>query len=222
MRFSPLGSEHVGRPGSSTTLLGPGLSYVPPAYYAGFPLASPAGNGSAMSKNSAQGSPKPGKRTGKAGAKPASTDDNPVHAQLNEIKARLERLESTASRWKNWPTRLHRAQHLLAARRHRDSLFGEGLFGEPGWDIVLELYVAGMRHTRYSLSKVGGNQGLPSTTVLRWINKLEEVGLVYREPDPTNGRRVFVMLTDRGFDLMSAHLDALADVERESVVREDD
>ena len=111
---------------------------------------------------------------------------------------------------------------ILRLRRARQKTFGPGLFSDIAWDIMLQLYAAGMRHTRYSLSKVGGSQGLASTTVLRWINKLEEVGLVYREPDPTHSRRVFVMLTDRGFDLMSAHLDALAKAERDLVVSEVD
>ena len=172
-----------------------------------------------MSDKSAEGPSKAGKKAKTAGV---PIEDNAVDAQLREIRARLDRLESTASRWKDWPTRLHGAQRLLAAHRQRDSLFGEGPFSEPGWDIMLQLYAAGMRHTRYSLSKVGGSQGLASTTVLRWINKLEEVGLVYREPDPTHSRRVFVMLTDRGFDLMSAHLDALAKAERDLVVSEVD
>ena len=175
-----------------------------------------------MSEKPAEGSSKAGKKATTGRASSAGLEDNPVHAQLNDINARLTRLESTASRWKNWPTRLHGAQRLLAERRHRGSLFGDGLFGEPGWDIVLELYGAGMRHTRYSLSKVGGTQGLPSTTVLRWINKLEEAGLVYRESDPSSHRRVFVMLTDRGFDLMSAHLDAMAEQDRDFVISEED
>ena len=169
-----------------------------------------------MSEEPAEGSSKPVKKGRKAGPATAGRDDNPVHAQLDEIIARLARLESTASRWKDWPTRIKGAERLLAARRHRDALFGEGLFGEPGWDILLELYVAGMRHSRYSLSKVGGSQGLPSTTVLRWLGKLEDEGLVYREVDPTFPRRLLVTLTDRGFDLMSAYVDAVRDAEQET------
>jgi DNA-binding MarR family transcriptional regulator len=150
----------------------------------------------------------------------ADPEADSVQAQLGEIEARLARLESTASRWKDWPTRLHGAQRQLAARRQRDALFGEALFGEPGWDVLLELYCAGIQHTRSSLSKVGGG-GLPPTTVLRWIRKLEEEGLVHREADPSDRRRVFVILTDKAFDLMSAHLDSLAAAERELDVRDD-
>ena len=51
--------------------------------------------------------------------------------------------------------------------------------------------------------------------MLRWIGKLEEEGLVYREPDAASSRRLFVMLTDRGFDLMSAYIDAVAMSQRD-------
>ena len=86
-------------------------------------------------------------------------------------------------------------ERLLAARRKREEFFGAALFADPAWDILLELYAAELRQQRLSVSNLGIDTGVPATTVLRWIKTLETKGLVFRIPDPIDGRRVFVSLT---------------------------
>lgn len=92
---------------------------------------------------------------------------------------------------------LARAGQALAERKRRANFFAKVLFSEPGWDMLLELYVAevsGRQHTVGSLIDVVGN---PSTTSIRWINYLEKEKLIEREPHPKDRRVVFIRLTDK-------------------------
>jgi len=146
----------------------------------------------------------------------AGDSEASVEARLTTMEARLRDLERTASRWNNWATREQIANELIAARQQRDDLFGREIFGEPGWDLLLTLYTTGLRQVRLSLTQLADQSGLANTTVLRWVSKLEEERLIDRQPDPSWGRRILVMLTDRGFDLVSAHLDYLLDAKNEA------
>lgn len=94
---------------------------------------------------------------------------------------------------------------VLQLRRERGALFEASLFGEPAWDILLELYLADLRHVRHSVSGICRLSDAPSTTALRWISKLESSGLITKEGDARDARRSWVKLTNKGF----ASLDAL-------------
>lgn len=106
---------------------------------------------------------------------------------------------------------LRMAMALYALRRKRDAISGrKGLFGEPGWDILLDLYIADRRRTEIQVSSVCLDAGVPSTTILRWIARLEEEKLVYREADTSDARRRYVRLTEDGRKLMRSVLKALS------------
>lgn len=103
------------------------------------------------------------------------------------------------------------ANSLYELRRTRDAAVGrKGLFGEPGWDILLDLYIAECRNTEIQVSSVCLDCGVPSTTVLRWITRLEREGLIFRKADNTDGRRRHVRLTDDGRAMMQSVLMAMS------------
>ena len=95
-------------------------------------------------------------------------------------------------------------------RRKRDAAAdGKDLFGEPGWDILLDLYIAERRRTDVQVSSVCLDAGVPSSTILRWLARLEREGLLYRVADTADARRRYVRLTDAGRALMSSVLLAM-------------
>jgi predicted Rossmann fold nucleotide-binding protein DprA/Smf involved in DNA uptake len=96
---------------------------------------------------------------------------------------------------------------VLRARRGREAIFGKGLFADPAWDILLELYAAALAQRRVPISELAAVAGIPLTTALRWISKLESEGLVARENDPLDGRRVWVALTRSTLPMMSSFFD---------------
>lgn len=87
------------------------------------------------------------------------------------------------------------AQTFYAFRRRRDRLLGNEIFGEPSWDILLDLYVSEMNAKPISISSACIAAAVPSTTALRWLNILVEHGHVERHPDMTDARRSFLSLT---------------------------
>lgn len=94
------------------------------------------------------------------------------------------------------------ARETYAIRRRRDRHLPGDLFGEPTWDILLDLYVATRegRPVPTTSACIGAN--VPPTTALRWLRILEARGLVEREEDGRDGRRTFVRLSARGLAAM--------------------
>lgn len=86
------------------------------------------------------------------------------------------------------------ARALLAERRLRDQLLGEELFGEPVWDMLLELFIAHEERTNVSVKSLCIASAVPPTTALRWIGNLTAKELVARRPDPLDARRVWIEL----------------------------
>lgn len=89
------------------------------------------------------------------------------------------------------------AEGAYNQRRARKQIFeNSGLFGEPAWDILLDLYVAELRERRVSVSDACLASGVPPTTALRWLALLEEANLVERHKDPHDARRVHLELSE--------------------------
>ncbi|RYF02437.1 MAG: MarR family transcriptional regulator, partial [Oxalobacteraceae bacterium] len=101
-----------------------------------------------------------------------------------------------------------RAESLYRERRRRDLELGEPreLFGEPSWDILLDLFIARGRARPVSVSSACIASSTPQSTALRYVGVLEKVGLVQRAKDPRDARRQYLELTDIGLSKMTAYL----------------
>jgi DNA-binding MarR family transcriptional regulator len=93
---------------------------------------------------------------------------------------------------------------IINARALRPQFFGPELFGEPAWDILLELYQSQLCQFRMKVSSVCAASGVPATTALRWMKVMEGRGLIERRADPRDGRRVFVSLSPVAVAAMDA------------------
>lgn len=143
------------------------------------------------------GSGRPGKveramRAAPVGLMPQLADDA-------RTLARRERLALTLAR------------EFYAGRRRRARYLSADLFGEPTWDILLDLYVAAREGRRVPTTSACIGAHVPPTTALRWLRILEMRALVEREEDGRDGRRTFVRLTERGLTVMAAFLGTMAD-----------
>ena len=107
------------------------------------------------------------------------------------------------------PPSLIRARRAFAARRRRQQVFGDraDLFGEPAWDMLLDLYIALHEDKPVTVSNACLSSGAATTTGLRWVATLAERGLVERIPDPKDGRRYFVRLTAEASALVERALE---------------
>lgn len=105
--------------------------------------------------------------------------------------------------------RVAAAEALIAAREQRDAIFGRDLFADPAWNMLIRLY-AGGPSGRIAVSALCSASGVPHATALRWLGSLEKRGLAARVPDATDGRRMFVILTEPAKRGVEAVLDRLA------------
>lgn len=104
------------------------------------------------------------------------------------------------ARWLRWARRTYRN------RRTRAAIIGdEDLFGEPAWDLLLDLFIAAKERKRVPVTSACIGAAVPTTTALRWLAVLEERGLVLREADPSDARRIFVRLSADAYSRMVAY-----------------
>lgn len=105
---------------------------------------------------------------------------------------------------------LRLVHHVRSARHLRERFFEADLFGEPAWDMLLDLYEAELSQQRTTVSSVCMASGVPATTALRWLRALEEKCLVRRTRDPTDGRRKFLTLSESALMSINALFEEFA------------
>jgi DNA-binding MarR family transcriptional regulator len=94
------------------------------------------------------------------------------------------------------------ARWWLKARRLREEMFGPGLFADPAWDILLDLYSAEDKGECVQISSLAIAARVPHSTAIRWAKIMTRVGLVVRHKDPTDARRTHVKLSPSAHALM--------------------
>lgn len=147
---------------------------------------------------------------------------NPLADELVAIAARLRDVASAVVRDENRTTQprqhatrtgrghLAYARKVYAMRRRRAAIFGNpDLFGEPAWDILLDLYIAHADGKSVSVSSACIGSAAPATTGLRWLGVLADAGLIVRENDADDQRRVMVRLSADGLSAMEVFFDAV-------------
>ena len=102
------------------------------------------------------------------------------------------------------------AKRLLRERRLRERIFEGTEFGEPAWDILLNLYIAHHEGKLVSVSSLCVAAAVPATTALRWISTMEAQGHLWRHRDPVHKRRMFMSLSEDTLSAMNRYLAALA------------
>lgn len=99
---------------------------------------------------------------------------------------------------------------MIQLRRLRAKFFGQfigdGLFEDPAWDMLLDLFAAELEGTRVSVSSLCIAAGVAPTTALRWIAKMSDMGLFVRHPDPVDRRRAFMALAPRASEAMRSYM----------------
>lgn len=89
-------------------------------------------------------------------------------------------------------------RRIVSGRRARGNFLPREIFGEPAWDILLDLFIASHEEKRISVSSACIASGVPATTALRWLGRMEKIGLIERVNDRDDRRRVYVAITSNG------------------------
>ncbi len=94
------------------------------------------------------------------------------------------------------------AQLMLEVRKKRDGIFGSQLFEDPAWNMLLDLHASTVGGRTVTVSDLCLASGASATTALRRLGTLLDMGLIERQPDPVDRRRVLVQQTQKCRDAM--------------------
>lgn len=96
------------------------------------------------------------------------------------------------------------ARAAYNARRQRDQLFKSEIFGEPAWDILLDLLICRLEGRAATVTNACLGSAAAHTTALRYIRVLETEGLVERTSASHDKRLQYLHLTEKGFGWLQA------------------
>jgi DNA-binding MarR family transcriptional regulator len=116
-------------------------------------------------------------------------------AQLSTHFGAMPRRDYQCSNLNEPEVPLERVSWLIRTRRSRARYLPLELFAEPAWDILLDLLRAELGHERMSVSSLCIAVDISPNSGLRWLEALEEKGMVLRQRDARDTRRIFVVLS---------------------------
>ena len=97
-------------------------------------------------------------------------------------------------------------ERISRVRELRARFFPSKIFGDPAWDMFLELKRSEMTGRPVIVSDLCNATTIPNTTALRWITNLVERGTLVRTDDPLDGRRVIISLSQAASEALSRFL----------------
>lgn len=100
-------------------------------------------------------------------------------------------------------------RQMIANRQARSRFFDAALFGDPVWDMLLDLTAAHGEGARVSVSSLCIAAAVPATTALRWLTQMVQSGIFVRVPDPYDKRRAFIALSDTALRAMAGYFASL-------------
>jgi DNA-binding MarR family transcriptional regulator len=104
------------------------------------------------------------------------------------------------------PALAEAARQLWLFRRERRRIFNDAAFANPGWDILLDVYLASADGERLSTKSACLAATVPKSTALRYLARLCELQLVTRVPHPSDNRTKWIELTAEGLEQMEMYL----------------
>jgi len=146
------------------------------------------------------------------------TADQELRQAIEAVSKRLADLETDRKGTPRGPASIGFSDEKLAtiaismyrARRHRTAHFDAGLFADPAWDMLLDLFINKVRGIRISTISLCLAAHVPSTTALRWIRVLEKQGLLRRYRAPDDYRLKLIEMSQEGYRRMRRYISQAA------------
>jgi len=88
----------------------------------------------------------------------------------------------------------------------RRTIGGGELFGDPAWEMLLDLLLAEFEGRKVSVTSACIASGAPMTTALRLVRRLVEQGILVRYPDESDRRREFLSLSHSVAETLSDYV----------------
>jgi hypothetical protein len=90
------------------------------------------------------------------------------------------------------------ALRAIKAEQERARLFGADLFPNPGWSILLHLFLSGLEGRQVSMAALCAATGLPEAVALRHVSVLVGANLVRRQAVKCDIQATYLMLSSEG------------------------
>lgn len=101
------------------------------------------------------------------------------------------------------------AQWMYWSRGIRPNADQSGLYSDPAWDILLDLYIQQAAGKLPSVTSACIGSRSPPTTALRWLAMLEKSDLLTRVDDADDRRRSILSLSDKARAMMDDYFDQI-------------
>lgn len=101
-------------------------------------------------------------------------------------------------------------RHDRRARELRRTIFDASVINDSCWHILQDLFAAHLTDEQVRTKHLYLSTGLPSTTVLRYLDHLEAFGAISRQDDPSDNRVTLVSLTTAGLQWMHEYYEQMA------------
>lgn len=98
------------------------------------------------------------------------------------------------------------ATSIYRTRRRRLQYFDRELFGEPCWDMLLDLFANKALGRRVNVTSLCLAANVPQATGLRYLRLLEDKGLVERTHAPDDRRVTLVKMTQMAYTQMRRYV----------------
>ena len=97
---------------------------------------------------------------------------------------------------------IERVSATVELRKRRDTTYGAEFFGEPAWDILLDLFLERAEGRKTNSMSAATSSRAPITTALRYLGILEKRGLITKSVANHDMRVHYVWLRDETFEWM--------------------
>lgn len=145
------------------------------------------------------------------GAAGSQSGSEPVFQLSGDLEAgSMSAVNPAAQLEANLPRLVATAKALYTLRQRRDPVLGFEVCKEPHWDIVLDLFINRAAGRRVSITSACIASNRPATTSLRWLDYLEEKGVVQKVPCQLDNRKTYVELTLPAYAKMLEYLNEVA------------
>lgn len=132
-----------------------------------------------------------------------------ISDRISHIRFELDAIQQELQAPQPRDPNLRQVRAYVAARANARSAFGEQMFSDPAWDMLVQLYAHDLAQRRITLSKLCAVARVATATGQRWIRQLEHSGHVERAADPLDARKCRIQLTYSGRAEMEAYFRAL-------------
>jgi hypothetical protein len=145
-----------------------------------------------------------------AGKIDGETEVRNLVERINQLEIRLGETTLGKRRGFDDPLLAKVAEAILRSRQRRALIFPSGLFAEPAWDMLLDLFVNDVRGLQVPTTSLCLASGVAPTTALRSLAMLEVKELIRRHPSRDDRRVILVELSAKGRGFMRQGLTDVA------------